>query len=152
VPAQKRKKLHNEVRSLLTTQYFLYAWNLPFFLVTCWQVSGEMKKKNGTESDVSIDNESLTFWAWLHGNVFNTSQQIKSTEINDTVRMTFISVKLLDFLFLTMMFILQQPSDEKSKELVDDVSAFSVTNTGFFGLFLTLYLIICSPIAYLWSG
>jgi large-conductance mechanosensitive channel len=25
VPAQKRKKLHNEVRSLLTTQYFLYA-------------------------------------------------------------------------------------------------------------------------------
>ena len=59
VPPEKRKKLHNEVRSLSTTLFFLYLCSFPHLLsVACWQVSGERKKKKGMENDVSIDNNS----------------------------------------------------------------------------------------------
>ena len=59
----------------------------PFFLVTCWQVSGERKKKNGTESDVSIDNESYDRTSWpndldsmvMFSRLLNRSSQRRTT-------------------------------------------------------------------------
>jgi len=59
----------------------------PFFLVTCWQVSGERKKKNGTESDVSIDNESYDWTSWpydldsmvMFSRLLNRSSRRRST-------------------------------------------------------------------------
>ena len=99
VSPEKWKKLHNEVR---TTLFFSLSMKLqPSFLVACWQVSGERKKKKGMENDVSIGNKSeeSTIWFLDLMNLNFSTDQVNGDESkceNDI----FISVKLWDFLIL----------------------------------------------------